>query len=97
MKGEIVSTTEANAKDRWPVIRSIAHGEVRRPGETLDELGELHSTGLIDDEQLFEILCARWDAGKTAIRRARKAQHDRRYQRNRVVTEKRGQDEDRCR
>jgi hypothetical protein len=65
-------------KDRWPIVRAIAEAEVRRLGESLDELSQLHAGGDINSAQAFEITCARWEAGKTAIRRAYRSQPDRR-------------------
>jgi hypothetical protein len=66
-------------KDRWPMVRAIAEAEIRRLSEGLAELDELHASGDLNAAQAFEITCARWEAGKTAIRRAYRSQPDRRF------------------
>ena len=72
-------TSPATSKDdRWPSVYVIAQAEIRRLGEGLKELNELHDEGQLDTDQAFEIICARWEGGKTAIRRARRAQAVRR-------------------
>ncbi len=60
-----------------PVVLLLAESEVRRLRQAIDDVSQLHASGLIDEEQALQLVTRHWDAGRSALLTTRRVQRAR--------------------
>jgi hypothetical protein len=69
--------TATATPDTRPVVLLLAESEVRRLRQAIDDVSQLHTSGLIEEEQALQLVVRHWDAGRSALLTIRRAQRAR--------------------